>query len=79
MGFPVPLTEWVQSGARDFVHDVLSTTNARNRSLIDNNKVLEGLDSESKFGRKVWGFLCLELWQQQFHDKEHEFKQLIRR
>lgn len=77
MGFPVPLNDWLKGEARDFVHDVFSTSRALNRDLIDNRKVLTKLDSESKFGRNIWGLLCLELWQQEFHDREHEFKKLV--
>jgi asparagine synthase (glutamine-hydrolysing) len=39
--------------------------------------VLEGLDREPQFGRKVWGLLCLELWQQRFHDQEVAYKRLV--
>ena len=28
-----------------------------------------GIDEGMPFGRKVWGFLSLELWQQAFHDR----------
>ena len=77
MGFPVPLTEWMSGDAREFIYDLFSTTAAKNRALIDNQKVLDMLDSESRFGRTVWGFLCLEIWQQEFHDKQHEYKRLI--
>lgn len=76
MGFPTPLTEWIKGEARDFVHDVLSSTKAQTRTLINNRKVLEGMAQESKYGRKIWGLLCLELWQQEFHDKAHEFTKL---
>ncbi len=27
------------------------------------------LDAEPQFGRKIWGLLSLELWQQEFHDR----------
>ena len=77
MGFPVPLTEWIRGEAREFVYDTFSTTASRSRELVNNKKVLEKIDSEPKFGRTVWGFLCLELWQQEFQDKEHEYKKLI--
>jgi asparagine synthase (glutamine-hydrolysing) len=77
MGFPVPLTEWMRGPARDFVGDILSTRAARNRELFDNRKALAGLESEGRFGRKMWGLLCLELWQQTFHDREHEFKRRL--
>ena len=79
MGFPTPLTAWIQGEARDFVYDVFSSTSAQNRDLIDNGKILKHLDMETQFGRKVWGLLCLELWQQTFHDKAAEFKQLLRK
>jgi asparagine synthase (glutamine-hydrolysing) len=77
MGFPTPLTEWVKGEARDFVRDLFSSAAARGRPLIDNRKVLEALDREPQFGRKVWGLLCLELWQRAFHDREPEFKRVV--
>lgn len=78
MGFPVPLQQWIQGEAREFVHDIFSSSRALNRDLVDNRLVLRKLDSESKYGRTIWGLLCLEIWQQQFHDREHEFKQKLR-
>lgn len=77
MGFPTPLTEWINGEARDFVQDTLTTRNALRRDFVDNRKLISGLDKEPKFGRKVWGLLCLELWQQEFHDKASEFKRLL--
>ena len=77
MGFPVPLTEWMGAGARDFMIDVLSSDAARGRELFDNQKVLEGMDSEQRFGRKLWGMLSLELWQRAFHDRERDFHRLL--
>lgn len=77
MGFPTPLMDWVKGPANSFVRDTFSTGQALSRELIDNKKVLNGLAGEPKFGRKIWGLLCLELWQQSFHDKEQEFKKLV--
>ena len=77
MGFPVPLAEWFQGGARSFIIDTLSTAKALQRDFVDNRKVVEGLAGEGQFGRKVWGLLSLEIWQQQFHDRQHEFKELL--
>jgi asparagine synthase (glutamine-hydrolysing) len=76
MGFPVPLQEWIARGgpARDFVVDTLSSEPARNRELINNDKVLEKIDREPRFGRKLWGLLSLELWQQAFHDRAQSFR-----
>ena len=58
-----------QVPVRDFVVDTLSSDAARNRALVDNAKVVAKLDQEPRFGRKVWGLLSLELWQQAFHDR----------
>src|SRR5205085_9990912 len=76
MGFPVPLQEWIgrDGSVRDFVVDTLSTDAARNRSIVDNAKVVAKLDQEPRFGRKVWGLLSLELWQQSFHDRAASFR-----
>jgi asparagine synthase (glutamine-hydrolysing) len=77
MGFPVPLMEWAGGGARDFLHDVFGSQRARQRDLINNEAVLLGLGTEQKFGRKLWGLLCLELWQQEFHDRAHDYQRLL--
>jgi asparagine synthase (glutamine-hydrolysing) len=76
MGFPVPLQEWIGRGGdvRDFVVDTLSSDAARSRTLVDNAKVIAKLDQEPRFGRKVWGLLSLELWQQAFHDRASSFR-----
>jgi asparagine synthase (glutamine-hydrolysing) len=77
MGFPTPLTEWMSGEGNDFVKDIFSSKAALNRELINNQKVLNGFSREVKYGRKIWGLLCLELWQQEFHDKEYTYKLLI--
>jgi asparagine synthase (glutamine-hydrolysing) len=79
MGFPVPLHEWLSKPGvvRDFVGDIFSSRHALARGLVDNRAVLSQLDQEPRFGRKLWGLLCLELWQRAFHDQAAHFKQLI--
>ena len=77
MGFPVPLQEWMQGPAREFVNDIFSSRAALDRDLFDNGRVLAGLERENRFGRQTWGLLSLELWQRLFHDREHEYKSLL--
>ncbi len=77
MGFPVPLQEWLTGPLRDFAREILEAPAARHRELTDNRAVLESMDREPQFGRKIWGLLCLELWQQEFHDQEARFKACI--
>jgi asparagine synthase (glutamine-hydrolysing) len=78
MGFPVPLSDWIKGEARDFVWDTLSSHNAASREIIDNRVVLEGLEKEPQYSRKLWGLLSLEIWQQEFHDQQARFKNLMR-
>ena len=75
MGFPTPWTEWSKGEVRDWVIDILSSGRARQRDLIDNRRVVEEIESESRFGRNTWGLFCLEVWQQEFHDRAVKFKQ----
>lgn len=77
MGFPTPLSEWMRGEAHDFIRDIFSSRKSLERELIDNRQVLGGLDAEPRFGRKIWGLLCLEIWQQEFHDREAEYKSLL--
>jgi len=79
MGFPTPLNTWAQGPARSFVVDLLSSERALGREFIDNRKVLDSLDDESAFGRGFWGFLSLELWHREFHDRAHDFQALKER
>ena len=74
MGFPTPWAEWLKGEVRDFVIGVLTSARARERDLIDNRRVVRQIESEPRFGRNSWGLFCLEVWQQEFHDKAAEFK-----
>lgn len=78
MGFPVPLVDWLRGPLRSYVDDIFGSSRALQREFIDNGSVLQGLDTEPQFGRKLWGLLCLEVWQQQFHDREPEFKAMLK-
>ena len=73
MGFPVPLVDWARGPLREFVGGVFE---GHDRDWVDNAAVLRELDDEPAFGRTFWGLLSLELWQQQFHDRESHFRGL---
>jgi len=69
MGFPVPLNEWYRQGpVRDFVHETLLSSTARQRGMFDIDQVKILLDTERSYGRNIWGLLSLELWMQIFLD-----------
>lgn len=78
MGFPVPLTQWLKHDIKDFVTDIFSSSRMKDRPYFNQAEILKGMESESKFGRKVWGLFSLELWHRQFHDRHHEFRQLLK-
>jgi asparagine synthase (glutamine-hydrolysing) len=69
MGFPVPLHLWAKNNSKDFILDTLLSRNARDRKIVDSNHVEKLIRDERPFGRGLWGILCLELWFQQFIDK----------
>lgn len=71
MGFPVPLAEWFRGPLQDFLGDVLLSSRARQRGLYRMDRVEKLALSEQKFGRQLWGLLCLELWFRAFVDGEH--------
>ncbi|TAF65992.1 MAG: asparagine synthase (glutamine-hydrolyzing) [Cytophagales bacterium] len=77
MGFPVPLNEWLKKEIKDFVYDVFNTAKNKNRHYFNHEAILNGLDGESQFGRKIWGLLSLEIWYQQYYDKATYFKSLL--
>jgi len=79
MGFPTPLTQWITGEARDFLRDIFSSRQASERQLVDNRRVLEAMDNETRFGRKIWGLLSLELWFRTFHDKSQEYRNMLKK
>jgi asparagine synthase (glutamine-hydrolysing) len=79
MGFPVPLRQWVGPGGplRDFAGDVLGSAAARSRPyLADGFDPVSLIDSDTAYGRSLWGLLSLELWQARFHDRSQEWQAL---
>lgn len=77
MGFPVPLTEWMKGDLREYINDILHTGLARKDNYIDYQRIIDNFDKTGQFSRKVWGFLCYEIWQQQFHDQHQSFKSML--
>ena len=78
MGFPVPLNQWMQTDLRDFVLDVFATQKARGRAYFNTDRIIDSIEREGKFSRKIWGLLSLELWHQEFMDKAEHYRQMAR-
>lgn len=78
MGFPTPVNEWFKNDIREFTLDILGSTKASSREFINNKFAIKQIENESKFGRSLWGLISLEIWQNEFHDKAHQFKKMIK-
>lgn len=75
MGFPVPLGEWMKGDLHDYIVDVFGSKKATQREYLrDGFKIEELISKQGKFDRNLWGLLSLELWQQQFHDKQSDIQ-----
>ncbi len=70
MGFPVPLSQWYNGLAHEFVCDTLLSERAKTRGYYNPKAVEKLIENETTFGRGIWGLLCLELWSQIFLDGE---------
>jgi len=70
MGFPVPLHLWARGAARDFFGDVLLSRRCAERGLFDLVEVEKLMNTETAFGRRLWGLLNLELWYRTFIDAD---------
>ena len=77
MGFPVPLREWFAGELRGMITDVFQSSGARTRPFVNGKAVLANLDSASRFSRKTWGLLSLELWHQAFHDRAADYRAMV--
>jgi len=71
IGFAVPLSEWYQKKeVKTFLTNVLLDKSAKERDIYNIKGVKKLLEGERKFGREIWGLLCLELWFKNFIDKK---------
>ena len=77
MGFPVPLKEWFNGDLRDTICDIFADGKTRQRELVNYDAVMQSFEEGSRFSRKTWALLSLELWHQQFHDRASDFRKLI--
>jgi asparagine synthase (glutamine-hydrolysing) len=78
MGFPVPLKEWFEGPLKSFVADVFDQQRSRKRAYFNTDVVMANFEGASRFSRKTWGLLSLELWHQRFHDRASEFRDLLK-
>lgn len=68
MGFPVPLYEWFNNELKDWIQELLNSEDSKIQKIIKKEYILEKINSDKKFGREVWGLLCLELWMREYFE-----------
>ena len=71
MGFPVPLSQWFRGSLHEFVGDIMLSQRARQRGIYQMDGVENLILKEQKFGRQLWGLLCMELWHRAFIDGDY--------
>ncbi|RJQ27636.1 asparagine synthase (glutamine-hydrolyzing) [Candidatus Parcubacteria bacterium] len=77
MGFPVPLIEWTNGELRQYVIEIFDSRKTQPRRFFNKDVIINNLESDYKFNRKIWGLLSLELWYQEFHDKHFEYQKML--
>lgn len=77
MGFPVPLKEWLDGDLKGFVMDIFAEQRSKRRPFFNSDVVISSFGDQSRFSRKTWGLLSLELWYQRFHDRAGEFRAMV--
>lgn len=64
VGFPVPLTQWLNADFHEYARDLLLSPSSRTRNYFDPVVLESWLADSSKplWGQKVWMLINLELW-----------------
>jgi asparagine synthase (glutamine-hydrolysing) len=72
-GFPIPISVWFRSEAREFVCDLLSPNTLRRRGLFDivyvQKLLREHMSGRADRGAQLWALASIELWQRRFIDE----------
>lgn len=67
MGFPVPLNKWFNENLKKFIIELIINLKKRNISYLNiTDSFIDNLTKNSKFDRKIWILISLELWYENF-------------
>ena len=62
MGFPVPLSNWMEVGpVREFVADTLLSKKSLDREVYNKKSLINMIEKPGLAARQIWGALCLEV------------------
>lgn len=76
--FSVPLRSWLRRDLRPLIDECLSSQRVLQRGLLDPG-VVHRMIREHQQGRedhslRIWAFLTLEIWMQEFYDNRRQFR-----
>ncbi len=71
-GFPIPISLWFRTGAKDYVRDMLSPDTVRRRGLFNpayvEQLVTDNETNQQRNGNMIWALVNLEHWHQLYID-----------
>jgi asparagine synthase (glutamine-hydrolysing) len=76
MGFPVPLTEWFEGPLKQFATGIFESLRDRHSPIFNGTEILASFEQSSRFSRKAWSLMSMEIWMQQFHDQAGSWRYL---
>jgi asparagine synthase (glutamine-hydrolysing) len=76
MGFPVPLSEWSQGPLKQEIWGLLESLRDRQLYFLSGESIAHQLGKTGKFSRGTWALMNLEIWLQQFQDREKKFRDM---
>ncbi|MEE9168065.1 MAG: asparagine synthase (glutamine-hydrolyzing) [Candidatus Neomarinimicrobiota bacterium] len=72
-GFTVPLAAWLRGSLKDWMTDILSSSQATNRGVFRSHRVQDLVDSHlagtEDHAHKLWALIVLEIWFDRFIDQ----------
>jgi asparagine synthase (glutamine-hydrolysing) len=74
MGFPVPLVQWYKTDLKPFLAETFDAPSRSGEQFLDYGAIRECIAREEQFGRKVWGFLCLDRFFKLFFDAHADIR-----
>jgi asparagine synthase (glutamine-hydrolysing) len=77
-GFSVPLKRWFSHALVSYAHDLLGSSRAQQRGILNPQFIREllkthGTTPQADHSQALWALLCLELWFQAYMDEPSRF------
>ena len=61
MGFPTPINHWFKNDLRTFILDIFNSKISQEREYINGKKLLQQIENENEFDRKMWNIVIRTL------------------